>query len=88
MVQWLRFCTPSGGGLGSIPGWGTKVPQAANKSSHATTKEPICHNEDQRSLMLQLKPSATKYFLKSHYIIHMLQLDFYILQKLLNVDKL
>ena len=38
--------------------------------------------------MLQLKPSATKYFLKSHYIIHMLQLDFYILQKLLNVDKL
>ena len=32
--------------------------------------------------------SAAKYFFKSHYIIHTLQLDFYILQKLLNVDKL
>ena len=30
MVQWLRLCTPNAGGLGSIPGQGTR--------SHTTTK--------------------------------------------------
>ena len=24
MVQWLRLCAPDAGGLGSIPGWGTR----------------------------------------------------------------
>ena len=28
MVQWLRFCTLTAKGLGSIPGQGTKIPQA------------------------------------------------------------
>ena len=28
MVQWLRLHTPKTGGMGSIPGWGTKIPQA------------------------------------------------------------
>ena len=27
-VQWLRLCTSNVGGLGSIPGWGTKIPCA------------------------------------------------------------
>ena len=26
MVQWLRFCTSTAGGTGSIPGLGTKIP--------------------------------------------------------------
>ena len=28
MVQWLRLCTFSAGGKGSIPGQGTKIPHA------------------------------------------------------------
>ena len=34
VVQWLRFHTPSAGGLGSIPGQGTR--------SHMATKDPTC----------------------------------------------
>ena len=28
-VQWLGLCAPTAGGMGSIPGWGTKIPHAA-----------------------------------------------------------
>ena len=28
-VQWLRLCASTAGGMGSIPGWGTKIPHAA-----------------------------------------------------------
>ena len=28
-VQWLRLYTPNAQGMGSIPGWGTRVPHAA-----------------------------------------------------------
>ena len=28
-VQWLRFCASNAGGMGSIPGGGTKIPHAA-----------------------------------------------------------
>ena len=28
-VQWLRFRTSNAGGVGSIPGQGTKIPHAA-----------------------------------------------------------
>ena len=38
MVQWLRLHAPNAGGLGSIPGPGTR------SHMHATTKEPTCHN--------------------------------------------
>ena len=27
-VWWLRLCTSNAGGMGSIPGWGTKIPYA------------------------------------------------------------
>ena len=30
VVQWLRLCTSTVQGLGSIPGWGTKIPHAAH----------------------------------------------------------
>ena len=29
LVQWLRLRTSNAGGVGSIPGWGTKIPHAA-----------------------------------------------------------
>ena len=29
VVQWLRFSTPDTVGMGSIPGWGTKIPHDA-----------------------------------------------------------
>ncbi|TEA34881.1 hypothetical protein DBR06_SOUSAS4310073, partial [Sousa chinensis] len=45
VAQWLRLYAPNAGGPGSIPGQGTRSHMhAATKSSHATTKEPACHN--------------------------------------------
>ena len=45
VVQRLRLHAPNAGGLGSIPGQGTRSHMhASTKSSHATTKEPACHN--------------------------------------------
>ena len=38
LVQWLRLHTPIAGGLGSIPGWGTRSHMAQLKSLHAATK--------------------------------------------------
>ena len=29
VVQWLRLRGSNAGGVGSIPGWGTKIPHAA-----------------------------------------------------------
>ena len=41
MVQWLRLHTPNAGGLGLIPGQGTRshMPQL-----FAATKDTACHN--------------------------------------------
>ena len=45
MAQWLRLCAPNAGGPGLIPGQGARSHMhAATKSSHAATKEPVCHN--------------------------------------------
>ena len=45
VVQWLRLHAPNAGGLGSIPGQGTRSHMhAATKSTHATTKEPSSRN--------------------------------------------
>ena len=38
VVQWLRLCTFTAGGMGSIPGWGTKILHAATKIPCAATK--------------------------------------------------
>ena len=44
-VQWLRLHAPNAGGLGLIPGQGTRSHmRATTKSWHATTKEPTCRN--------------------------------------------
>ena len=34
------------GDLGSIPGWGTKIPQAMEPLSVCTTEDPAGHDED------------------------------------------
>ena len=40
VVHWLRLRAPNAGGLGLIPGQGTRSHmRAATKSSHATTNE-------------------------------------------------
>ena len=45
VAQRIRFRVPNAGGPGSIPGQGTRTHMhAATKSSHATTKEPMCCN--------------------------------------------
>ena len=31
-AQWLGLCAPSAGGIGLIPDWGTKIPQAGDIS--------------------------------------------------------
>ena len=36
VVQWLRFCTSNAGGMGLIPGQGTKIPHAARCSQKHT----------------------------------------------------
>ena len=61
MVQWLRLQSRCRG-----PGFDTwsanKIPHATSKSLSATAKERACHNEDQRPLELQLRPSTAKNF--------------------------
>ena len=51
LVQWLRLQAPNAGGLGLIPGHGTRshrlqlricMPQL--KIPHAATKDSACHN--------------------------------------------
>ena len=40
MVQWLRLRASTAGGVGTIPGLGTKIPHAAEQlSPRATTTE-------------------------------------------------
>ena len=46
MVQWLRCHALRAGGLGLIPGQGTRSHRQQLKSSHATTKDPACCKED------------------------------------------
>ena len=67
MVQWLRLWASSVGGPGSIPGQETRshmpqlriyTPQLRIYTSQL--KHPAYHNEDQRSCVLQLRPSTIK----------------------------
>ena len=45
VAQWIRLHALNAGGLGSIPGQGTRSHMhAATKSLHATTKAPARHN--------------------------------------------
>ena len=46
-VQWLRLCPSTAGGLGSIPGQGTKIPHATwygeKKQNSGTFDVKTCH---------------------------------------------
>ena len=60
VAQWLRLRTLNAGGLGSIPGQGTRSHmRAATKSVHATTKEPR-EPQLRGTRLLQVRPGATK----------------------------
>ena len=37
-VQWLRLCISTAGGMGSIPGGGTKIPHAAWRDQNQNPK--------------------------------------------------
>ena len=53
VVQWVRLWAPSAGGLGSIPGQGTRsCVHAATKSSHASISP---HTATKEVLMPQLR---------------------------------
>ena len=55
VVQWLSIHLAIGD-IGSIPGWGTKIPhpkeqlslRAITRESVCSIKDPACHSEDQR----------------------------------------
>ena len=53
VIQWLRLRAPRAGGLGFYPWSGSQIP-------HGTTKDFACPNEDGRSHVLHLRPSADK----------------------------
>ena len=36
-VQWLRLYAPNAWGMGSVPGWGTKIPHATSPSQNKRT---------------------------------------------------
>ena len=45
VVQWLRFHSSTAGSLGSIPGWGTKIPHAVWCSQKANKPEEKCEGK-------------------------------------------
>ena len=60
VVQWLRRHASSAGGLGSIPGQGSGSHMLQLKIPYAPTKNPVFHNEVQRSHVPQLRSGAAK----------------------------
>lgn len=60
VVQWLRLRTSTAGGVGVIPGWGTKLSHTAwqkenslaQKQSHYTHNDPFLQNSLKKSLFL------------------------------------
>ena len=40
-VQWLRFCASNAGGMGLIPGQGTKIPHATGWGQKIKLKKKI-----------------------------------------------
>ena len=46
-VQRLGLCTSTAGGPGSIPGWGTKIPQAARRGQKKEKEKTKLRNKQQ-----------------------------------------
>ena len=53
MAQWLRLCSLNAEGPGLVPGQGARLHMPESE-------EPVWHNEDQRSHVMQLRPGAIK----------------------------
>ena len=65
MAPWIGLRAPNAGGLGSIPGQGTCMPQLRVcmpqlRSLPATAKEPTCCNEGAGEPQLRSPSPATK----------------------------
>ena len=60
-VQWLRLHPSTAGGTGSIPGWGTKIPQASQRDQKKIrTKQILCRDsapQGRGQLILQMVAS-------------------------------
>lgn len=39
MIQWLELCTSTAGGIGSVSGQGTKIPQSRSTVKNKQTKQ-------------------------------------------------
>ena len=49
-VQWLRLCAPNAGGMGSIPGQGTKVRHAPQHSQKEKRKKKCIWDPPEKKL--------------------------------------
>ena len=53
MVQWLRLCALTVDGLGSIPGWGTKIPQAMKHGQKNKQTEYVSYVREFKEIQVQ-----------------------------------
>ena len=58
VAKWLRLQVPNVGGLGLILGQGTRSHTPLLKILHTTTKRANMLNKNQRSRVLQVRPST------------------------------
>ena len=62
VVQWLRLCTSNAGGVGSISGWGTEIPYAAQCGQKITKTRaclsPSSGGNQKTSNLLLLHPAS------------------------------
>ena len=56
-VQRLRLCASSAGGVGLIPGWGTKIPYAAQHQKKKKERERINQEirDEEKRMLLSIK---------------------------------
>ena len=78
MVQWLGLCASAAGGMGSIPGWGTKIPHAAR---HSQEKKQEFLDGDSRTLnqvwdFLKKKKQQKSWLSRIHICFVPLKLSF------------
>ena len=69
-VQWLRLCVPNAGGTGSIPSWGTKVPQAAQHGQIKFLKIKTPKNKQQSAAQCPLYSHRSKKYLPLQPPLH------------------
>ena len=60
VVQWLRLHAPNAGDPGSIPAQGTRSRKPQLRVHTPQLKDPLRCNEDQGSLVPQLRPARAK----------------------------